>query len=348
MFSHYFILTLVQTPPRRVFHLQQPPLDFFFFASSSTATVVLVSFIPPPEPKLASGLKSVRPPPTLSAPRMFIRFFGSSFFLVLWCSMTRSDNTRNISFTPAPVFALDPKCWLPTLIAYLQESGHIKQISYLPLGFVQRYLSVGYVAFISSYDDGRVLREIHLKLLDPLGHLAPRLEVSNVVHDQGTYKIWILLSSCMQAVKSSLIWWQDHFRISILSNLLTMSTLIINLIKSMIAFLSGGVPNGELYLLPRPERYCLREATRINRTYLLVVEASPAKAKGQGCLAHASYNQRNDGVIVNRMRRVIRVISGDVLYACDLPSPRTTILKEAEVFSICELINVIIIWLTYL
>ena len=73
-----------------------------------------------------------------------------------------------------------------------------------------------------------------------------------------------------------------------------MSTLVINLIKGVIAFLSGRVPDRELYPLILSERYCLREATGINRADLLVVETSLAKTKSQRGLAHASYSDRSD------------------------------------------------------
>ena len=95
--------------------------------------------------------------------------------------MMRSESTRNISFTPWPVLALDPKCWLPTLIAYLNSP--LFTMSHLPLGFVNRYLSIWDVAFISSYDYRRVLWQVHLQLLDPLGDFTPRFEVGDVIHN---------------------------------------------------------------------------------------------------------------------------------------------------------------------
>ena len=70
---------------------------------------------------------------------------------------------------------------------------------------------------------------------------------------------------------------------------LTMSPLIIDFIESMIAFLSCSVPNGELYLVALLKLECLIEATRINRTYLLVVEAALAKTESQRCFTHTSY-----------------------------------------------------------
>lgn len=98
--------------------------------------------------------------------------------------------------------------------------------------------------------------------------------------------------------------------------LLTMSSLIIDFVESMVAFLASGVPNGELYLLSLREGYGLRETARIDRADLLVIEAALAEAECQRCLPHTCYIQP---LIVN----------------VDLPSPSTTILKEAEVFSIC-------------
>lgn len=64
---------------------------------------------------------------------------------------------------------------------------------------------------------------------------------------------------------------------SMLYEFLTMRSLIIDFVKSMIAFLSCGVPYGELYLGPACKRNDLIKATRINCTYLLVVEAALAK-----------------------------------------------------------------------
>ena len=61
-------------------------------------------------------------------------------------------------------------------------------VNKLPLRLVDRNLTVGNVAFISGDDNWRVLRQIHLELFHPLGDFAPRLEVSNVVHYQCTYK----------------------------------------------------------------------------------------------------------------------------------------------------------------
>jgi hypothetical protein len=73
-----------------------------------------------------------------------------------------------------------------------------------------------------------------------------------------------------------------------------MSPLIIDFIESMIAFLSGGVPYGELYLVALLKLECLIEATRINRTYLLVVEAALAKTESQRCFTHTSLSEYHD------------------------------------------------------
>lgn len=56
-----------------------------------------------------------------------------------------------------------------------------------------------------------------------------------------------------------------------------MCTLIIDLVESVITFLSRCVPDRELYLVALGERNCLGEATRVNRADLLVVEAALAK-----------------------------------------------------------------------
>ena len=55
--------------------------------------------------------------------------------------------------------------------------------SLLPLRFINWYLSIWDVAFISSDDDWSVLRQIHLQLLDPLGDFTPRFEVSDIIHN---------------------------------------------------------------------------------------------------------------------------------------------------------------------
>ena len=57
-----------------------------------------------------------------------------------------------------------------------------------------------------------------------------------------------------------------------------MSSLIIDFVKGMIAFLAGGVPNGELYLVSLWERYCLIETAGVDRADLFVVEAALAEA----------------------------------------------------------------------
>jgi hypothetical protein len=68
-----------------------------------------------------------------------------------------------------------------------------------------------------------------------------------------------------------------------------MCSLIIDFIESMISFLTGGVPYGELYLGPLLELNNLIEATRVNRANLLVVEAALAKTESQRCFTHTSY-----------------------------------------------------------
>jgi hypothetical protein len=68
-----------------------------------------------------------------------------------------------------------------------------------------------------------------------------------------------------------------------------MCSLIIDFIESMISFLTGGVPNGELYLGPLLELNNLIEATRVNRANLLVVEAALAKTECQRRFTHTSY-----------------------------------------------------------
>lgn len=61
--------------------------------------------------------------------------------------MILSARMRKISLTPWPVFALELKCWLPTFRAYLFS----RYFSfYLPFGLIERDLSIGYIAFISS------------------------------------------------------------------------------------------------------------------------------------------------------------------------------------------------------
>ena len=70
---------------------------------------------------------------------------------------------------------------------------------------------------------------------------------------------------------------------------LTMCSLIIDFIESMISFLTGGVPNGELYFGPLLELNNLIEATRVNRANLLVVEAALAKTECQRRFTHTSY-----------------------------------------------------------
>ena len=70
---------------------------------------------------------------------------------------------------------------------------------------------------------------------------------------------------------------------------LTMCSLIIDFIESMISFLTGGVPYGELYLGPLLELNNLIEATRVNRANLLVVEAALAKTECQRRFTHTSY-----------------------------------------------------------
>ena len=70
---------------------------------------------------------------------------------------------------------------------------------------------------------------------------------------------------------------------------LTMCSLIIDFIESMISFLTGGVPNGELYLGPLLELNNLIEATRVNRANLRVVEAALAKTECQRRFTHTSY-----------------------------------------------------------
>ena len=68
-----------------------------------------------------------------------------------------------------------------------------------------------------------------------------------------------------------------------------MSSLIIDFIESMISFLTGRVPYGELYLVPLLELNNLIEATRVNRADLLVVEAALAKTECQRRFTHTSY-----------------------------------------------------------
>lgn len=70
---------------------------------------------------------------------------------------------------------------------------------------------------------------------------------------------------------------------------LTMSSLIIDFIESMISFLTGSVPYGELYLVPLLELNNLIEATRVNRANLLVVKAALAKTECQRRFTHTSY-----------------------------------------------------------
>ena len=70
---------------------------------------------------------------------------------------------------------------------------------------------------------------------------------------------------------------------------LTMCPLIIDFVESVIAFLTCGVPNGELYLSALPKLNDLCEATRVNRTYLLVVEAALAKTESQRGFTHTCY-----------------------------------------------------------
>jgi hypothetical protein len=74
-----------------------------------------------------------------------------------------------------------------------------------------------------------------------------------------------------------------------LFDFLTMSPLIIDFIESMISFLSGSVPYGELYLGPLLELYDLIETTRVNRTNLFVVEAALAKSECKRRFTHTSY-----------------------------------------------------------
>ena len=57
----------------------------------------------------------------------------------------------------------------------------------------------------------------------------------------------------------------------------------------MISLLAGGVPNVHLDFAPIANLYCLAEATRINRTDLLVVEVSLAETESQRGLTHTSY-----------------------------------------------------------
>lgn len=109
-----------------------------------------------------------------------------------------------------------------------------------------------------------------------------------------------------------------------------MCTLIIDLIECVIAFLSRCVPYGELYLVALGERNCLGETTCVNRADLLVVEAALTKTQRQRRLAHARYTNGLRSAILFGLSN-LAIIGGYV----DLPSPSTTILKEAEVFSIC-------------
>lgn len=85
----------------------------------------------------------------------------------------------------------------------------------------------------------------------------------------------------------------------------------------MISLLAGSIPDVHLDLASTSDLDSLAQATRINRTNLLVVEVTSTETESQGGLSHTRYTLSPERYI---------------------PSPSTTILKVPNFFSILNII----------
>ena len=71
--------------------------------------------------------------------------------------------------------------------------------------------------------------------------------------------------------------------------ILTLCTTIVDLVKSVVSFLSCGVPNDKLDILTSCYRHILLEACSIYTYWLILIENVPHESQGERCLANTGY-----------------------------------------------------------